>query len=325
MNLMQFYKLRTFGELVNDSYRFFKLYGKNYFKNYFLITGLLLILLVVLAVFGYRELFMQLFGSNLGGESYYFEEFFEDNIGLLILLVVLLFMLGLGITVVAYSFPIFYMKRLSETGNPNITSDQILGDMKSNAGRIAKLFLGLIFIVTPAFLMVMSISYVLILIVIGFFILMLLVPAAMNTVNFLMYDYLSTKHRFFESLSYAVRAQFTYEKANQPSPFWKYWGTTAIVYLINYVVTMIFAFVPMMILYFTMFTVPSAAESYQQNPFQGTLGVVFFIVYGVSMLVSFVLMNVLMIASGLMYYDNRTDLHQKMDILEIDTIGIHEG
>lgn len=280
--------------------------------------------MVAMVVFGYREFFMQLFGSNLSGESYYFEEFFEENMGMLIILVLLLFLLGAAVTIIAYSFPVFYLKRLAETGNTNITSDQILGDLKINFWKVIKLFLGLIFIVTPAFVIMFLLSYVLVLIIIGFFLLIMLVPATMNAVNFLMYDYLTTNHHFFESLSYAVRAQFSYSSANEPSPFWKYWGTTAIVYLINYVITLVFSIVPMIILFGSMYTVPSAAESYQQNPFQGTLGIVFFLLYGVSILVSFLLMNVLLIASGLMYYDNRTDIHQKMDIIEIDTIGTNE-
>lgn len=28
--------------------------------------------------------------------------------------------------------------------------------------------------------------------------------------------------------------------------------------------------------------------------------------------------------AGLMYYDSRTDLHQKVELAEIDTIGINE-
>ncbi|WP_449401577.1 hypothetical protein [Chryseobacterium wanjuense] len=41
-------------------------------------------------------------------------------------------------------------------------------------------------------------------------------------------------------------------------------------------------------------------------------------------MVSTLLMNVLYINSGLMYYDSRTDLHQKMELAEIETIGINE-
>jgi len=35
-------------------------------------------------------------------------------------------------------------------------------------------------------------------------------------------------------------------------------------------------------------------------------------------------MNMQYVNSGLMYYDSRTDLHQKTELAEIETIGTHE-
>ena len=323
--MMQFYKKREFGNLVSDTFLFFKLYGKNYFKNYFLINGILLILLVALFVFGYREFFMQLFAGNTSGNSYYFEQYFEDNVGMLVTLVVALFMLVLAVSIISYSFPIFYMKRVSEKETLNVKPDEIVSDIKQNIGRILILILGLVFIVTPAFLVVLSISYVLVLVVIGFFLLFLLVPTCMNIVNFLLFDYLQTKKGFFESLSFAIRAQFSYKHQGEKSPYWKYWGTTATIYFIIYIVTLIFTLIPMFFLFGSSLLVPSSNGGFEQNPMQGTMGIIFFLIYGVSMLVSFTLMNVLLVASGLMYYDNRTDLHQQVDLIEIDSIGTNEA
>jgi len=42
------------------------------------------------------------------------------------------------------------------------------------------------------------------------------------------------------------------------------------------------------------------------------------------MLLSFLLSNLLYVNAGFMYYDSRTDLHQKVELEEIDTIGINE-
>ena len=322
---MQFYKKREFGTLVGDTFLFFKEYGKNYFKNYFLINGLLLIILMVLAVFGYREFFMQLVGGNTGGQSYFMEQYFQQNSGILIFLVVLFFILAMAISVVSYSYPIFYLKRVSQTETKTVKSDEILGDIKNNFGRIIIMMLGLTFIVGPVFLIVFGISYLLMLIVIGFFLLLLIAPATVNSVNFIMYDYLQTKKGFLESLSFAIRAQVSYPSHSEKTPFWKYWGTTIVIYFIINIVTSIFTFVPMIMYFATLVSVPSHGGGFEENPFQGTMGILFFVIYGISMLVSLVLMNVMLVASGLMYYDNRTDLHQQMDILEIDSIGTHEG
>ncbi|MCC2589537.1 DUF4013 domain-containing protein [Chryseobacterium sp. MFBS3-17] len=321
---MQYYQKRDFGALISDTLTFFKQNGKNYFKNYLLINGILLILLVVIFILGFRELFSQLLGSNLDGEIFYFESYFQENQGVLIFTFVLIFILFMAISVVAYSYPVLYMKRVSETGNRNITSDEIIRDIRSNFGRLIGLFLGLLFIVTPLAMVVLGISYALMLVLIGFFLMLLLMPAMMNVVNFLLYDYFHSGKGFFQALHYAVKAQFSYPDGYHKTPFWKYWGSSVVVYLIIQTITSILSMIPMVILIAMMYTTDTMiAEG--RNPFQGTAGILFFGIYGVSILVSFLLMNVMMVNAGLMYYDSRTDLHRRTDLTEIDTIGHHEA
>ncbi|MFP3591524.1 DUF4013 domain-containing protein [Chryseobacterium sp. SIMBA_038] len=320
--MMQFYKKRDFGTFISDSFNFFKLYGKNYFKSYILLNGLLMILMVTVFVLGYRELFSQILGSNLSGESYYFQQYFEDNLGMLIVIGILTFLLFLLLMIINYLFPVFYLKRLGQ-GQEKIKTDDILSDFKNNAGKIFKLCLGMMFIVTPLSIIIIGFSYVLVLIVIGIFLILLVFPTLFNVVTFLMYDYFNSNRGFFESLSYSIRSQFSYPNGREKSPYWKYWGSTIIVSIILYVVTSIFTFVPMMFFYGSLLT--SAPDgNFEQNPFAGTAGIFFFILYGISMLVSFFLSNMLYVNSGLMYYDSRTDLHQKVELAEIDTIGNNE-
>ena len=321
--MMQFYQKRDFGQFISDTFAFFKEHGKNYFKNYLLINGILLILMVIIFVFGYREIFSQMMGSNTSGQNYYFEAYFQENSAMLILVSTIVFILFLAVTMVSYSYPILYLKRLTETGNKNIKADDILSDLKNNIGRFLILFLGLFFIVTPLAMMVFGLTVVLMFILIGFFLLILLGPALMNVVNFLMFDYFNTKKGFFESLSYAVRAQFSYKNGREKSPFWKYWGSTIVMYFIIQTITSIFTMIPMMFIFGGMMTIPQTGEL-QQNPFEGLMGIVFFLFYGFSLLVSFVMINVIFVNSGLQYYDSRTDLHRNIDLSEIDTIGTHE-
>lgn len=321
--MMQFYKKRDFSGFISDTFSFFKENGKNYFKNYFLINGLLLILLVVIFVFGYRELFSQMLGSNTGGQKYYFEAYFQQNSAVLIAVSSIVFILFLALIMVSYSFPILYMKRLSETGNQNIKADEILSDLKNNTGRFMKFFIGLLFIVAPLTMIIFGISVMLIVVVIGFFLLILLGPATVNVVNFLMFDYFHTKKGFFESLSYALRAQFSYNNGREKSPFWKYWGSTIIMYIIVQIITSVFTFIPMIIMVTGMYTVPQGGEL-PQNFMEGSMGILFFVIYGISILVSFLLMNIIFVNSGLQYYDSRTDLHRNIDLSEIDSIGTNE-
>ncbi|ROH95641.1 DUF4013 domain-containing protein [Chryseobacterium daecheongense] len=320
--MMQFYKKRDFGTFISDSFNFFKLYGKNYFKNYILINGLLLILMVVVCIFGYRELFSQVFGSNLSGEGRYFEQYFEENMGMFIGVGILTFFLFIILMIVNYLYPVFYLRRLAQ-GQEKIKTDDILNDFKSNVGKIAILCLGMIFIVAPLTILIFGISAALMVIVIGFFLILLLYPVIINVTTFLMYDFFNTERGFFESLSYSIRAQFSYTNGRERSPFWKYWGATIIIFIILYIISSIFTSIPMFFMYGTLLTTPPDGN-FEQNPFDGTFGIFFFVMYGISMLVSLFLYNLMYVNAGLMYYDSRTDLHQKVELAEIETIGINE-
>lgn len=319
---MQFYKKRDFGTFISDTFNFFKLYGKNYFKNYFLINGLLLILLVVVGILGFRELFGQLFGSNIAGNGYYFEQYFEDNWGMLIITGILMFLLYSALTLVNFLFPVFYTKRVS-SGQTKIKTDEIINDFKINAAKVFKLYLGLTFLVIPVSIVIFSISYLLIFILIGLVIILFVAPTLFNVITILSYDYFNSSRRFFESLSYAIRSQFSYPNGREGSPYWKYWGSTLILAIIYYVTSLIFSIVPMIFFYGSLFTSTPDAN-FEQNPLTGTFGMVIFVIYGISALVSLIMMNLLYVNSGLIYYDSRTDLHQKMELAEIETIGINE-
>ncbi|WP_419868926.1 DUF4013 domain-containing protein [Chryseobacterium sp. CT-SW4] len=320
--MMQFYKKRDFGSFISDSFSFFKFYGKDYFKTYTLLNGLLLILMVVVIVFGYREFFLQLFGSNMGGESYYFEQYFQENTGMLILVTLLFFLLLSALSLVAYLYPVFYMKRLAG-GQTQIKTDDIVGDLKKNAKKILIYYLGIMFVVMPLSVIVILICYGLILILIGILLLLFVFPCLFNFITFLTYDYFNSDRGFFESIGYALRAQFSYHTGRENSPFWKYWGATIINFFIYNIISSIFTMVPVIMFYGALFTMPTNA-SFEENPFTGTFGIVLFVIYGISLIFSYYMMNLLYINAGLMYYDSRTDLHQKMEMEEIETIGINE-
>lgn len=319
---MEFYKKREFGAFISDSFNFFKLYGKNYLKNYILINGLLLILTVAVVIFGFREILGQLIGSNVSGESYYFERYFSENAGMLISAGVLVFVLFVILGIVNYLYPVFYMKRIAE-GAKKVKADEILGDFKRNAGRIVKMCIGMMFIVFPIVMILVGFSYLLMLIIIGFFLMLLVYPTAFNVSSFLMYDYFNTKRGFIESLSYSIRSQFSYPNGSEKSPYWKYWGGSIIMFIIMYMITSVFTFIPMFFVYGSLLT-STPNGNLEENPFTGTAGIIFFIFYGISMLVSLFLSNLMYINTGLMYYDSRTDLHQKAELEEIETIGINE-
>jgi hypothetical protein len=319
---MEFYKKRDFGSFISDSFTFFKRYGKNYFKNFILLNGLLLILMVIVVVLGFREFFGAVFGSNISGQSYYFEQYLSDNMGMFAVLGIFLFILSTALMTINLLFPVFYMKRIAE-GKTLIKTDDILGDFKTHIRKVLILYLGLTLLVMPAATVLFGITYILVFLIIGLALLLFVVPNLFNTVTFLCYDYFNGNRGFFESLSYAIRSQFSYPNGRESSPYWKYWGATLIMGLLFYIVSSLFTAVPM-IIYMIRLGTSAPDGNFEQNPLGGDFAIVFFFIYGISTLVSTLLMNIMYINSGLMYYDSRTDLHQKMELAEIETIGSNE-
>ena len=320
---MQLFQERKFGNLISDTFTFFKEFGKNYFKNYLALNGVLMLLFVVIFIFGYREFFLQMINSNVNGNSYFFQSYFQENNLLLILGFVVFIILFLLMSIIMYTFPVLYMKRIAETGDRNIKPDQMLGDIKKNIGKFIIFFLGTLFIMTPVMFILMAISSFLMVVVIGFFLLILLMPAFINVMNFTRFDYLNTNKGFFESLGYALKVNFSKMFDSQYAKFWKYWGSTVICFMIIYVVLMVFTFIPSIFLGLGMSTIPEVGNP-QSDPaevFSGGMGIFFFVIYGISTLVSFMLYNVLYVNAGLQYYDSRTDLHRTINLSEIDTIG----
>ena len=319
--MMQFYKKRDFGALISDTFNFVKLYGKNYFKNYFVINGLLLILMAVLVFFGFRNFFSLIF-EGIGGNSASIGRYFLENIMQIIFTFLFIFLVFIMISVVNYSYPVLYLKRLTETGNKNIAVDEIMSDVKKNIGKIFKLFLGFVFIVFPLYLAVYGLSYTVTYRIQGlsFLLLIFLTPVMTNVVNFLIYDYFNREKGFFSSLSYAIRSQFSYQEYNQKSPFWKYWGTTVILYILQQVVayTLAFILVFIIILCLGLSLNMSSAET-----FYITLGLTV-MAYPLIIIISLIMSNFISLCSGFMYYDSRTDLHRVMDLTEIDSIGRDE-
>ncbi|WP_260129593.1 hypothetical protein [Elizabethkingia anophelis] len=314
--MMQFYKKRDFGALVSDTLNFFKLYGKNYFKNYLTLNGGIIILLVVVIVIGFGDFFKQAFGSNTNGEAYLFQDYFQQNQGLLIGASVLSIILIILLSLISYSFPVLYMKRLAETGNSKVTMNEMIEDMKKNLKKFFIFFIGSVFILTPLFIFAFIISSFLMIILIGFLLILACIPVMVNIINFTLFNMYNTNDGFFSSIGKAFRIQFSKD-------FWKYIGSTFIIYLLINVVTTIFAFIPMMFLYgYILTTVSTTPDAIGLD--SSFFMILMAIVYAVSIACTIVLNNLIYVNAGFMYYDSRTDLHRNVTFSEIDTIGSGE-
>ncbi|KQS93593.1 hypothetical protein [Chryseobacterium sp. Leaf394] len=319
--MITFYKKRDFGTFITDSFAFFKSNGKNYFRNFILINGMVLILLVLVMYFGFKEFLGQFFNGNLSGQSYYFERYFEDNLGLVIITGIVIMIIYSFLMMLNLLYPVFYVRRIAG-GQKEVSVENIISDLKTHSKKLIQLYFGLILLVIPAAFVLIALSYAMVLVFIGIPVLIFVVPTLFNAITFLVYDFVYTDRGFFESLSYAIRSQFSYSNGREKTPYWKYWGSTIILFVLYYVITSVFTAIPMVILMMRL-AVSTSDNNFEQNPFAGGFGAVIMVIYGISIILSSLLMNVLYINSGLLYFDSRRDLHQKLEMEEIDTIGLN--
>lgn len=315
---MKLYKKRNFSALLNDTFLFFKKNGKNYFKNYLILNGLVLIAMVVLFVLGYKNFLSVFFEGNLNGQEAYFENYFSENLFQVIVIGIMVVLLFFTMLIFNYLYPIFYMKRLAETGDRKIKLDHILGDIKANLGKVFKFIIGGIFILSPMALIIFGVTYILVFILIGILLMFVITPFITNVLSFHMFDYFNTNRGFFASLGYAVRSQF-YESNGGKTPFWKYIGTALVLHIIIQIVTGVITGVSIAI--FVIQNIIGADTSTEIN--SNMIAVFISVGYSVMVLVSLFAMNLVHVAEALMYYDSRTDLHRLEELSKIETIGSH--
>lgn len=113
--MFQLLKIRTFSDYISDVFQFLKLYGKHYFKNYlkFAFISILVsaVTIVIFSIFS-SQIFSS-FTSIIDTER----NFVSKNTLLLILSMVILYIVGTYFITISLTFPLYYMKLISE--NPN--------------------------------------------------------------------------------------------------------------------------------------------------------------------------------------------------------------
>src|SRR5690554_7181499 len=156
--MFQLYKKRSFGDLISDTFSFLKITGKHFFKNYFTVTGIFLLVLLVLSYFVFKVYFEFAFsslGTTFGNDP--MESVFGDNLGMIILVFALFFILLIFISLLNYSFPVSYFRLYEKhKQTTNFTSKDIINEMKSTSGKLVVFFL-MAFVVFVAIMVVLGI------------------------------------------------------------------------------------------------------------------------------------------------------------------------
>ena len=305
---MIFHKKRDFGELISDTFEFFKIYGKNYLKTYLSINGGILILLLILIGVGFKDIIGQTFSSNLAGESYYFEEYFDQNSGELIIVSILVIALIFLLSMVSYAFPVLYMDAASKTKRNDFTVNEMFEMLKGKVGKMIIFSILSFLILLPLMLLAFGVSAVLIFLIVGIFLIIALIPIFTTVVNFTLFDYLTTENQYFNALSRAFGFVFS-------KNFWKYLGAVIVMYFLIQIIVSVFSIIPAFIIEFSTTTLDNGEEM------SNAMVVLLIVSYSLSIIVSLIASNAIYVMTGFMYYDSREDLQREVHYDEIDSIG----
>ena len=309
--MFQLFKKRNFSDYISDTFSFFRITGKHFFKNYFIINGTLLILLMVLTYFVFKVYFEMMF-ANIGSSAPNFlEDYFNNNIGLIIGVFLLFFLLIMFISLINYAFPIVYMNLYDKHKGNHFESKEIIAELKSKFGKMLIFLLVLFLLGMTAGLIILGLVVALMFILVGFLLLIILGPALLAFVQLSFYEYLNAEIGIFNALGKG------FDKLKQN--FWPIIGSTIVMYFIVQIVISIFSMVPYIIGIASVFTsIENQGSPEESLSFLSIMMVVFMCL---AMLFSYILNNLLVVNSGIIYYSLREQNENRNTINDIDLIG----
>src|SRR5690606_30933114 len=245
------------------------------------------------------------------------------NVGMIILVFALFFILFIFISLLNYSFPVSYFRLYEKhKQTTNFSSQDIINEMKSTSGKLIVFFLMTILILLGIIIVlgiIMGVSATInpiLMVLIVFPFIFIGVPFLYIWITQTLYYQLNTD----EGIMTALGKGWTSFMNN----FWSNLGSTITVYVIitilGYVVTMI----PYVFGIAGVFGAGVSDNPLADNSALPFFGIMMTITTLVSMLTSFITYNLLFINQGMIYYSSVEQTENRMPQSEIDLIGMEE-
>lgn len=304
--MFQVFKKRNFSDYINDTISFFKMEGKTFFTNFFTLCGPLLLVLFVCIYFLTDIFFKTVMYDSMDSV----DQFLDTNFGWAILLAIVTFIVGMIISIIAYTYPVYYLKHLTTIPNKYKEIAPIKSELKKDFGRLIIFSIGTIFLILPLMMIIFFISALLIFLLVGIPLLLILFPAFTSWITIAYYEYVTKKTGFFTSL----QISFNILKSN----FWPIIGNTVILYLVINILVSILSAIPQIIYYVGIFTSDRNIEDIALSP---GYKIMLIAVIVISTLMSFIANSFLIINQGLIYYSAREHKENTQSHVDIDMIG----
>jgi hypothetical protein len=310
--MFQLFKKRNFNTIFNDTFSFFRIEGKNYFANYIKIAGGFLLVLIVLMYMGAKVFFEGLFTRFTNPQQdQMLESYFYDNTGFFIAAAIFCGILIIILSAINYAFPVVYLRMIE--AKPSPSTKELVSGIKKSFGKVIVFSLLSLITFLPIIAILGVICVLLIMILIG-------IPVAVFVFAFIgcwifqsFFYYLNNNDGFFTAMRRGYNNVF--------SNFWAHTGSTAIFYIMLYVIQTITSVIPYIIGGFLTLTEVQGPED-QANALS-TMGVLMLVSFLISGVVGYLLTNVLLINQGMIYYSSRehdenNSLHSDIDLIGTD-------
>ena len=308
---MQLYKSRGFSEYFGDTFSFLKANGSHFFKHYFIVTGVFLLIILVFGYF-FMGFYKEILGGALNNNPNAFEDYMNDNAGLIGIAFILFLLVGLISAVISYAFPPIYLKLYNDNSGNNFGVTDIINAYKMHFGKLivfllAGLLLGIILMIP-----IMIVSFVLMITIIGFLLLPLVVGLVMLLYNGTLIEYIENKKGFFDS--------FGYSWTLITSKFWSAVGCAGIFYLMSMVIQQIVGLIPYFFGMASMFTTIQDTEP-EPNELVSTITIIMMAVFFLSFIVGIFLNNIVQLNQGIIFYSLKEEKENINTKSDIDLIG----
>jgi hypothetical protein len=217
----------------------------------------------------------------------------------------------LFISILQFTFPVFYLDLLDKKSGTNFSSKDVINYLKKNAFKLIKFIIGSIFIIAPVMILIFGLNMLLCLIVIGFPLFLITVPAVMSWIHLSFYHYLIGEKRFFGALSEAFN--------DLKSQFWQIVLSTLVMYTILQIVLSVFSFIPYIYGMATFIT--SLEENSTEDKELSFVSILMTSIIVVTYFVNYILNNLILVNQGLVYYSVREENESISSKNSIDLIG----
>lgn len=310
--MFQLYKERNFNALINDTFSFFRVYGKNYFGNYFIIVGPFLLILIVLAFIVLNFFFDTLMSAQgTAATEAMLANYFLDNLGYFIGMGTLAAVILLVLTILIHSFPVVYLDIIKTVKEPN--AKQVMDGIKAKIGK--SILFGLLYLIT--FLPITAIAALIctpfMLVLIGF-------PMVLFVMNFMFlwsiltfYNYLSTSEDYFTSMGRGIKML--------TKKFWAHLGSTIIFIIITYMLQFVVYFFSLLVASVFGLISSSSLDTGDHESMLSFISVMAMIIWTMLIIVYFVTNNLTMVNLGMIYYSSKETEDRFSVHSEIDSIG----